>query len=44
MMTFMLVMSMVRPHQCMNPQTLRQLKRTHLRNQIFYSFFDFQNT
>ena len=30
MMTFMLVMSMVRPHQCIKPQTLRQLKRTHL--------------
>ena len=30
MSTFMLVMSMVRPHQCMNPATSVQVSRTHI--------------
>ena len=33
MMMFMLVMSIVRPHQCMKPETLMQVKRTHLDTQ-----------
>ena len=42
MMTFMLVMSMVRPHQCIKPQTLRQLKRTHLQKWKFVRSFFFE--
>ena len=33
MMMFILVMSIVRPHQCMKPETLIQVKRTHLHTQ-----------